>query len=290
MSKNKNTWSQKMFRTINTELTKRNWGIRAKGKSLGGAPRYYIIDYRGFALASGIIRYYYYKNDQNKNDQNKNDQNTMIFYRGQRQDWELRPSLYRGCKVKEDIEKVTKWHQNALSIISKYFDKSGDPEDREALAQHYGLRTRFIDIVDNIGTALWFAYDECQKEARQNESVGYIQIIAAPKEGIEIIDLRRKPSEWLRPHIQQALCLRATSPEKDLGKLSKLVVATFVVPCTNLRIWSNYDNIPRDYFYPNSELDQGAVYWEKAREALINEKLLNKEGKPIDEKGELLYP
>lgn len=280
MSKNKKSWSKKMFQTIDAELIKRNWGIQAKGKSPGGAPHYYILDYRGLALASGIIRYHYYKNGQE----------SMIFYRGQRQDWELRPSLYRGCKVKEDIEKVTKWHQNALSIISKYFDKSGDPEDREALAQHYGLRTRFIDIVDNIGTALWFAYDECQKEARQNESVGYIQIIAAPKKKTKIINLQRKPSQWLRPHIQQALCLRTTSPEKNLGKLSNLVVATFVVPCTNLRIWSNYDNIPRDYFYPNSELDQGAVYWEKAREVLINEKLLNKEGKPIDEKGELLYP
>lgn len=258
-----------MFQVIDNQLEKRHWGIRAHGTSPGNKPRYYIIDYRGFGLVTGLARYYFFREEKTEG--------TKLFYRGQKQDWELRPSLYRNCKTKEDIERANAWRKLALDSIEDSFDYDGLPADREALAQHYGLRTQFIDVVDHIQTALWFAYDETESDknrARQDESVGYIEVVAVPSDA-EIIDLRRKPSEWLRPHIQQGFCVRFPKPDADLGRISKYLVMIFIVSRQNLRLWSNYDAIPHDYFYPNGELDQGAVYWEKARSKLLKVGLID---------------
>lgn len=52
-----------IYDCIDTNLVDRHWGIRARGKSPGNHPRYYVMDYRGLALAVGIIRYAYHIND-----------------------------------------------------------------------------------------------------------------------------------------------------------------------------------------------------------------------------------
>lgn len=65
-----------MYESIEKNLSDLHWGIKAKGTSPGNHPRFYIMDYRGLALATGIIRYALY---------NDNAQ-THIYYRGQRKD------------------------------------------------------------------------------------------------------------------------------------------------------------------------------------------------------------
>ena len=250
----------KIENSIDKHLRDRHWGIRANGDSYYGRPRFYIMDYRGLSLATGIIRFNFFKHGDN----------SQIFYRGQEQDWELRPSLYRDCETCNDIELVNCWRNHALECIKPHFDITGTDEEREALAQHYGLKTQFIDVVDHIQTALWFAYDKVERageRSRHDESVGYVQVIAVPS-GATVIDLRRKPSEWLRPHIQQGFSVRLQNPDKDLGRASKYVVATFIISRENLYRWSNYANIPRSYIYPSPALDRGAEYWAKAKNEL----------------------
>ena len=94
-------------------------------------------------------------------------------------------------------------------MLRPHFDPRGTDDEREALCQHYGLRTRCIDLVDNIQTALWFAYDRSfikdDREQRFDEDVGYVYVIAVPNDDtkVKIIDLREKPSNFLRPHTQQ---------------------------------------------------------------------------------------
>lgn len=268
--------NEKMYSTINEQLYARHWGIRAEGSSPGNRPRFYVMDFRGLALATGIVRYKY------------RDSEMQIFYRGQEQDWELRPSLYRECNNKDTLKKLNQWHERALECIKPFFDSQGCNDDdndndkeREALAQHYGFPTKYLDVVDHIQTALWFAYNQGESNggsaSRHDESVGYIQVIAVPKTA-NIIDLRRKPSEWLRPHLQQGLCVSLENPDKELGKLSKYLVLTFIINRENLRRWSNYDNIPRDYFFPSEQLDRGLIYWKKAEKQLKSENLFDCEG------------
>ena len=271
------TNNAEMLRVIDAQLESRHWGIMAKGKSPGKKPRYYIFDYRALGLVTGIIRYYYYREKVN----------IQLYYRGQKQDWELRPSLYRRCNNEDDIKRANDWKTSAIESIKGCFDPAGNEAEREALAQHYGLKTQFFDVVDHIQTALWFACDETEKDrgrSRQDEGVGYVEVIAVPMES-EIIDLRRKPSEWLRPHIQQGFCVRFPNPDSKLGKLSKYLVMTFIISRQNLRAWSNYDALPHDYFYPNRKLDQGLVYWENAREKLISDGLLS-----VDAEGNEKWP
>ncbi|MEA4994188.1 MAG: FRG domain-containing protein [Oscillibacter sp.] len=247
-----------MYESIEKNLSDRHWGARAKGTSPGNHPRFYVMDYRGLALATGIIRYTFYKENSQ----------TSIFYRGQRKDWELQASLYRDCKTRQDTIAVGKWREQALSKIEKEFDPIGTDDEREALAQHYGMKTQFLDVVDNIQTALWFAFDNVSMEDPHfDDSVGYIQVIAIPNTET-IIDLRHKPSEWLRPHIQQGFAIKRKNPSAQLGSFASFLVATFIISRENLRCWSNYENLPRSYFYPSSALDRGAEYWEKAENEL----------------------
>lgn len=250
---------EEIYKTIDKNLVDRHWGIQAKGSSPGNHPKYYIMDYRGLALATGIIRYAFHTNEPN----------TRIFYRGQRRDWEIRASLYRNCRTRHDVEQVDLWLENALTSISPVFDPIGTKDEREALAQHYGLRTRFLDVVDNVQSALWFAYDHIEKDdPHYDDSVGYVQTIAIPNTDATVIDLRNKPSEWLRPHIQQGFAIKRNIPNVENGSLAKYLVATFIISRENLRLWSNYDHLPHDYFYPSEAVDAGKRHWQKAQAKL----------------------
>ena len=253
-----------MYATIGKQLSDRHWGIRAKGKSPGRHPRYYIMDYRGLALATGIIRYTFHRNEPQ----------TRIFYRGQRKDWEIRASLYRKCKNRADAQKANSWLEKVLDTIKPVFDPRGTTDEREALAQHYGLDTRFLDVVDNVQSALWFAYDNISREdPKLDDSVGYIQVLAIPENDTQIIDLRNKPSEWLRPHIQQGFSIKHNNPISALGSFAKYLVATFIVPRESLCLWSNYACLTHDYFYPSDALDVGSKYWKQAEEKMKEEGL-----------------
>lgn len=246
-----------MIKLIDARLRARHWGCLADGKSVGKKPRFYIMDYRGFALATGIIRYYNRETDN------------VIFYRGQDEDWEIKPSFYRKITCKAELEEANKWREELLEELRDYFDQKGTDEEREALAQHYGLHTKFLDVVDNIQSALWFAYDNVQfSDDKFDASVGYVEVMAFERDKFQILDLRNKPSKWMRPHVQQGFCIKANKPDKSLGSLQKNLVLTFIVPKELLRVWSNYDNMPRYFFYPEEAHDDGIVFWNKAKKEL----------------------
>ncbi|WP_312104106.1 FRG domain-containing protein [Pygmaiobacter massiliensis] len=242
--------------TIGYELDKNRWGAVAPS-SLDRIKHFYITDFRALNLATGIIRY------------TLKGTNTKVFYRGQERDYSLIPSLYRSTKNSADAIEAERKLEEILTYIKPTFDPIGTDDEREALCQHYGLHTRWIDIVDNIQTALWFAYDRSytkdNREQRFDEDVGYIHVVAFPDDEtkVQIIDLREKPSQFLRPHTQQAFAAKTSNPNKELGKLSAYQVVTFIVPRPLLRIWSNYDNIPSGYMYPNNVTDAGLRFWEQ---------------------------
>ncbi len=241
---------------------KRVWATRLRNGN-GGIARYLVTDFRAFGLLTGIVRYYSYLNNTNE----------RIFYRGQSVEWALKPSIYRGCApqncndakevllAKEKMILVEKWKELAMKLVlEEDFDFKGTNDEREAMAQHYGLATSFVDIVDHLQTALWFSYDKMDG----NSNVGYVYLVSVPSSKSILIDLRNKPSIWLRPQVQQAFCFRMDKP-KEYGKISEQYhIMTFVVPKDLLRLWSNYDVIGRDYMYPPAETDLGKYYWEKA--------------------------
>lgn len=253
------TLRKRVNKTIGYELDKNRWGAVAPS-SRDQIKHFYITDFRALNLVTGLIRY------------SLKGTNTQVYYRGQERDYFLIPSLYRSAKTGEDAATAEQKLAEIMTCIKPHFDPIGTDDEREALCQHYGLHTRWIDIIDNIQTALWFAYDRTyvndEREQRFDEDVGYIYVLAVPSDEnkVKVIDLREKPSQFLRPHTQQAFAAKAFNSSKELGKLSAYQVATFIIPRPLLKIWSNYDNIPASYMYPNNVTDAGLRFWEQAVE------------------------
>jgi hypothetical protein len=158
-------------------------------------------------------------------------------------------------------------------VIKDVFDiKPADPIEREALAQHYGLATRSLDLVDHVQTAAWFAFDRATLEdTAREDAVGHIYALSsdAKEEWAKVIDLRLKPSTWLRPHMQQALMLFRGPRATGQTDFDYACVAHFIVPRPLLRIWSNYDLSSRDVMFPSETQDQGAWFFSRAVEKLV---------------------
>lgn len=252
---------EQITRICDAEIAKKMWGARIHN-SEGNIARYLITDFRAFGLLSGMIRYISYRERIDE----------KIFYRGQNQEWPLKPKLYRSNPSdhkknlsNEEIKLANEWMNYALKIVEEEgFDFAGTDDERTAMAQHYGLATDFIDVVDHIQTALWFAYDGLP----DNASVGYVYILSVPLYKAKIIDLRNKPSEWLRPQVQQAFCFKMNKAT-EFGKISERYhVMTLVVPRDLLRLWSNYDVIGKSFMYPPDDTDRACYYWSKAEQHL----------------------
>lgn len=262
---------EKIERICDEELSKRIWGAKLSKANKGGMPRYLITDYRAFGLVTGIIRYYIHSKNINE----------KLFYRGQTEEWPLKPSLYRNVETHHKMDLANAWRVKALKILDEEkFDYKGTEDEREALAQHYGLATQFIDIIDHFQTALWFACDG-QKD---NNSVGYIYVISVPEDKATIIDLRNKPSKWLRPHVQQGFCFKMNRISQCGRIPNDYHIMTLVVPRELLERWSNYDVIKHNYMYPPEEDDSSYGFWQKVENHLKKDGLGTTPQKWIEER------
>jgi hypothetical protein len=256
--------------TASRELESRYWGSALGGSTKYGLPRFLLTDLRGIALLTGLIRYYLIQTD------------SVMFYRGQTEDWQLIPSVFRGTTTNPERKEAFDWLAGVMKDLPRYFDVNdpfNDPFLREALAQHYGLPTTWIDVVDHIQTAAWFAYDSSKAipgrdlvTGNRDDAVGYIYLLAsqvAPDGSrFKWRDLRVKPSNWLRPHVQQAFVLRRSNPLAYSGSLEEVHVTTIVVPRPLLQGWSNYDVMPPSLMYPGDGMDRGLQYWNRAAHQL----------------------
>lgn len=166
-----------------------------------------------------------------------------IYFRGQRKLYSsLTPTLFRSRTNREltnpktrstrasSLNDVVKCFQSAGSIFNRFGEYAHEP-----LLQHYGINTTWIDVVDNVWVALWFAcyralssgqsseYLHFERRTPSNEEkYAYILLVAADitnrnrhKPGFfygnntELVDLRMAaPSVFLRPHAQHGLLLR----------------------------------------------------------------------------------
>ncbi len=247
-------------KTIVTELVKRNWGNYSNRSTERAVLN--IYDYRGLMLAIGSLKYHLHTMD------------TDFLLRGQTKNHPLIPSLYRGCKTHLQINANQTWINDVINAIAPTFDPIGTDEEREALAQHYGLKTRWIDVVDHIQTALWFAYHDSNNAfdgSSIEDSTGFLYLIAYPRSvaGIAIVkDLRLKPADWLRPHLQQGFSMRLADPLSNGRSFEHLRLATIVVQRDLLKLWSNGAFLSRDYLFPGEAFDKAVYYFNKSKTLL----------------------
>lgn len=168
-----------------------------------------------------------------------------IYFRGQRKIYEtFSPGLYRGIstdagrsKKEQKLNKLVKKYCSEFEILS-----AQEAYVPEGILQHYGVPTTWLDVVDNIWVALWFATNRAQTVGKNQEflnfqpinndpenSFGYIVIVVSdydmkkkPLKGLvrgriaEVMDLRiAAPSIFLRPHSQHALLFRQRATSSD---------------------------------------------------------------------------
>jgi hypothetical protein len=169
------------------------------------------------------------------------DEGKHVFYRGQsRLHQGLIPSLFRGHHSRQAQDKRICALKSAIEGARKRIKALGNlPEQvMEPLLQHYGLRTSWVDLVDNVWVALWFAcyrahaagengkFLHFEKRAPRTESTlerfAYIVLVAVDTmqgstatpglwrgDQTEFIDLRvAAPSIFLRPHAQHGVLFR----------------------------------------------------------------------------------
>lgn len=175
-----------------------------------------------------------------------NNKGGNVYFRGQTSlyDGKMVPSLYRG---KTKLDSIT-WKYNERinnAISSKRIFSQYDRSVFEPLIQHYGVRTPYIDLVDNVWVALWFALHEAKVDVvnshdyvyyfDSNEEYAYIILMVSDavdetdRSGVykgndtTLVDLRKAtPSYFLRPHAQHAYMLRKN--EQYPGDYSDLIV------------------------------------------------------------------
>ncbi|MEH2586733.1 FRG domain-containing protein [Bradyrhizobium sp. AZCC 1721] len=163
--------------------------------------------------------------------------NEAIYFRGQSETYStLTPSLFRGIGPNQSAQSKRVMEQNRFiaEIVGKADIFSRFPQfAHEPLLQHYGLSTTWIDLVDNIWVALWFASHEAHVSGKQSQYLhfekrmpatdhefAYILLVAADSSqagppGLfkgtetELVDLRVAcPSIFLRPHAQHGVLFR----------------------------------------------------------------------------------
>lgn len=181
-----------------------------------------------------------------------NNQGYNVYLRGQTDLYHgaLVPSLYRG---RTKLDTITQKYDRRINKLKSDI-KSFNQYDRivlEPLLQHYGIKTPYIDLVDNVWVALWFALHQAKTTIinsheyiyyydTENE-YSYILLIAtdalglSDKHGVylgtetKLIDLRKAlPSYFLRPHAQHAYMLRKV--ESYPGDYSDLIIGIAKIP------------------------------------------------------------
>jgi hypothetical protein len=92
----------------------------------------------------------------------KRDECSRVFYRGQIKNYDLIPSLFRdydgiatdNARIELRLRAYNKLVQRTSSLYDAYRFRR---EDLNPILQHYGIRTPWIDLVNNIFVAIWFA-------------------------------------------------------------------------------------------------------------------------------------
>ena len=210
-----------------------------------------------------------------------NNKHHNVLLRGQTQlyDGALIPSLYR---ERERLDSITQKYNKRMNDIRKNV-KSFTQYERiilEPLLQHYGIKTPFIDLVDNVWVALWFALHQAKcKTINSREYIyyynndreySYIMLVATDAvtlcddnggvyEGTEtkLVDLRKAlPSYFLRPHAQHAYMIRKNEsyPEDS----SDLIIGIAKIPTVlGLKWLGQNDFLTVSSLFPAAYFDSG---------------------------------
>ena len=210
----------------------------------------------------------------------KNNSVGNVYFRGQTSLYNgtMVPSLYRG---RDKLDNIT-WKYNARinkAIADKRIFSQYDRSVFEPLIQHYGVKTPYIDLVDNVWVALWFALHQSKTVAinsheyvyyyESKEEYSYIVLLVSDaleetsRSGVykgsetTLVDLRKAtPSYFLRPHAQHAYMIRKN--ERFPGDYSDLIVGVAKIPTSlGLQWLGKNEFLTLSSLFPSAYFDSG---------------------------------
>ena len=192
-----------------------------------------------------------------------------VAYRGQTElyhkpekseDYFFQPSALRGVRRIAALDAAKRKIKDQIAVlrtlIPRFAEKDKQNKDNysdsviEGLLQQYGIKTTWIDAVDNIWVALWFACyrsdftdngkirkgdnkrsfihmvrRDTDTELRTKQ-FAYILVLGVDEKEDEMVDLRcALPSDFIRPHVQHGLLIRAKDAKSiNMVRLIKGIV------------------------------------------------------------------
>ncbi len=218
----------------------------------------------------------------------KKDPKTKVFCRGQVNDYASIPSLFRAKNLNDDHVEQRLAAYNTLVAKTKklYPAKRFQQEDIDPILQHYGLKTPWLDLVDNVFIALWFATQKYFGEKNGNKAhyktsrkeFGHIYFYATtPK--TKYLELRENHSSLsLRLHVQHGISItrkKGTKWTLANRNLDDHLVATVKFP--NRKEWRPGGQIfSTKFLFPSTELDNTYKYLKKAKFRELLSKITDK--------------
>ena len=228
-----------------------------------------------------------------------------VYYRGEcKLHKTLTPSLYRNrvstsCaeNLNELISTISNDYKMKHQLKFDFVDIESTNATIEGMLQHYGIKTRFIDVVDNHWVALWMGLNSNQKikqietynhysqrsiplvdfangkNCAEEDLFQYILLVAVPgnskrvNNGIYIsddfmkIDLRQAlPSIFLRPHAQHGLVIRKRPHSGDVKQydMSNSVIGILKIRIDKSSEWiGGGELLTQENLFPAPAYDHG---------------------------------
>lgn len=199
---------------------------------------------------------------------------TKVYLRGQSSLYtgQIMPSAYRhGDKSSVD--------KKIVGLIEMLKDVAGDEIRKlsddviEGLFQQYEQSSRWVDAVDNIWVALWFAchrrWEQCDRVSyvprnprieQQQYRYCYVLILGADSRKVKLMDLRVvTPSIFVRPHAQHGVLLQKTGrdglPTRDMSSMIRGVVR---IDLEDALSWiGSSPSLSASVMFPNPSFDSG---------------------------------
>ena len=237
-----------------------------------------LLEVKSFHALNQIIGYAKFINQKEE----------KILFRGQTSLYKnLLPSLYRSCDTDSAINRrnikiceIIREAKENLPILKNYDNKIIEP-----LLQHYGIKTRWIDLVDNLWIALTFCLYEYKTSLNYGNKYEYVKIRDDENEygylllvcsdafsttdvsnGLykgnttNLVDLRMAaPSVFLRPHSQHALLMQQKGASSlNKADLSNKIAAIIQIQVKNIKKWLGNGKLTSiENIYPPPIYDNG---------------------------------
>ena len=201
-----------------------------------------------------------------------------IYFRGQTKDYpQFVPSIFRKIEDSENNFKnrLLAFKELSSNLYWKTHQARFKSEIGGAVLQHYGIRTPWIDLVDNLHIAIWFAsMERSQSEpyiyTRTKHKYGFIyfiQVESPSSSATQAIvegrltrwcDLRRTTNSLsLRPHNQGGIFCTKTNIDETNFEIAEFIKAIVKFPIIE---WNGFlsaiENLyTMDFMFPKTKHD-----------------------------------